>query len=456
MVWFLLISIICIFLFSYYVIDSDLLSPILLYQFFSIFSILTMLVFYVKWELNDYGIGTTLIYLSGTIFFTFGCSIAKYFSRNNITKRAIIYNGYKEIERIDIGFAKIVIANLVGLAGLYGTISFLRKLAGSSNFIFGMARYRYLSGQGALIGENAKGRIWCLCSSFSIAFAYCCIFIVLNNIVNRKLKKKDLLLVTPFLLKIAEYTILSSRGDVINMVVAAIISWFIALKYKRGWRTKVNLKVVKTIFRVALIFVPFFFGSLLLSGRYETLKGFDFINSSVIYISGGIRNLDLFVKDPTVSSGVFGEETFSYLIKNLFVGLDNGRNITRILEFRSINGINIGNIYTAFRRFYHDFGVIGVFAFSMLQGWIISTLYYNINRLKRSDKIGFIEIIYCFLSCTTIYIVIEDTFYSYYASITGFKIFIIFFIVYFFMFGLRSSHIGVLSVDLGKFRLHNN
>ena len=456
MVWFFLISMMCLFLFSYYIIDSDLLSPVLLFQLFSIFSILTMLIFYVKWELNDYGAGATSIYLGGSVFFIAGCSIAKFFSRNNIANRVTIYDGYKEVERIDIGFLKIAIANIVGLAGLYGTISFLKELAGSSNFIFAMARYRFLSGQGVLIGENAKGRIWSLCSSFSIAFAYCCIFIVINNIVNRKFKKKDLLLVTPFLLKVAEYTLLSSRGDIINMVVAAIMSWFIALKYKKGWRSKVNHKVIKTIFRVAIIFVPFFFWSLIFSGRYETLKGFDFINSSVIYISGGIRNLDLFVKNPTVTSEIFGEETFSYLIKNLNEGLNNGINITRILEYRKISGINTGNIYTAFRRFYHDFGVIGVCLLSMLQGWIISTLYYNINRVKRSDKIGLFEILYCFLSCTTIYMVIEDTFYSYYASITGFKIFVIFFIVYIFIFSFRSSRIGVLSVDLGKFKLHKN
>ena len=188
-------------------------------------------------------------------------------------------------------------------------------------------------------------------------------------------------------------------------------------------------------------------------GRVSTLKGFDFRNSATIYLSGGVRNLDLFLKDPPNTVKLFGEETFTYLWRNITSVLKNRKLLTRVLEFRTINGENTGNIYTSFRRFYHDFGFLGVCLLSYIQGTIISSLYYNINRSEKANRIGFTEVLYYYLSCSTIYIVIEDTFFSYYFSITCLKVFIIFFMVYFFFFDFSSERMGIVKIDLGRFRL---
>ena len=188
-------------------------------------------------------------------------------------------------------------------------------------------------------------------------------------------------------------------------------------------------------------------------GRYETLKGFDFKNYSLIYFSGGIRNLDQYLKEPTVAPQIFGEETFVQLHRNLYISYGIGKDFVRYLEFRGINGRNIGNIYTSYRRFYHDFGVLGVIFLPLIQGIVISLMYYRLNRNPRNDKINYLEVIYCYLSYTTMYITIDDLFYSSWVSITGIKILIIMYVAYFFIFNVTSKQPGIIRIDLGNIKI---
>ena len=262
-----------------------------------------------------------------------------------------------------------------------------------------------------------------------------------------------MLLLIPFILRSIEYLFQSNRGGIIQLFFGAVMSWFVSMKFKKGWNRKINSKVVKIVIRVIVILVPIFFGSLILIGRYDTLKGFDFKNYSLVYFSGGIRNLDQFLKEPTFEPQMFGEETFVQLHRNLYISYGIGKDLVRYLEFRKINGRNIGNIYTSYRRFYHDFGFLGVCLFPLIQGIIISLMYYKLNRNPRNDKINYLEVIYCYLSYTTMYIAIDDLFYSSWVSITGVKILIIMFVAYFFMFNITSKQPGLIRVDLGKFKI---
>ena len=456
MAYLLFFEIVLILIFTYSFVDHDFLSPVNIYLLFSVVSIFSMFLFYSEWNVEEYGIYTVFVYLLGSVFFVLGCGIAKLMSSRNVSQRSVERVNLETSERIEISYFKIVIVIGISLLAVYGTYSFLKKLVGGVSIsTIGMAinRYRYLNGQGQLVGDDSKSSLWRLFSYMSAAFSYCCIFIVIKNAVNRQFKKKDLLLVIPFVLRILENLLQASRGGVIYMIFAAVMSWFISMKYKGGWRKKINSKVMKILIRVGIVFIPLFFLSLIFMGRYDTLKGFDFKNVSLIYLSGGVRNLDQFLKAPTVAPSVFGEETFVTLHKNLYISSGIGHNVVRFLEFRTINGKNIGNIYTSYRRFYHDFGLIGIFIFPLLEGIIISSLYYGINRSYNNNKINFREVLYCYLSYTTMYMVIDDTFYSTWISISGLKQLIILFFAYFFMFNISSQKAGIIRFHLGKFRI---
>ena len=455
MAFYLLTGIILIFLISYMFLDKDFLSPVNLYLLFSTFSVAAMFLLYEEWNMNEYGALAVAVYLTGSLFFVIGCGIAKVFMSRNIHQRNIKSEQNIAPPRVDISMIKIVIMTVFGLAAVYGTYAYMRRLGGSSTLSLGQAiqNYRYMKSNGLLTTQRAKGSIWNLFSYFSIAFAYCSIFALIKNAVNNNFRKKDLLLLIPFVLRSTEYLLQSNRGGIIQLAFGAIMSWFVSMKFQKGWRRKINSKIVKTVVRVMVILIPLFFGSLILLGRYDTLEGFDFKHYALVYLSGGIRNLDQYLKEPTAPPQIFGEETFVLLHRNLSAKLGTGLNLVRYLEFRSINGRNIGNIYTSYRRFYHDFGFTGVCIFPLIQGILISLMYYRLSRNPRNDKINYLEIVYCYLSYTTIYIAIDDLFFSDWVSITGVKILIIMFAAYFFMFNVTSKRPGVIRVYLGRFKI---
>lgn len=86
------------------------------------------------------------------------------------------------------------------------------------------------------------------------------------------------------------------------------------------------------------------------------------------YISVGIRNFDLFLKNP-VRSDFFGQETFPGFHRILYNYLNIGNLYATPLDGIQFNGFSMGNIYTAFRRYYADFGLFGMLFISYLLGY---------------------------------------------------------------------------------------
>ena len=62
------------------------------------------------------------------------------------------------------------------------------------------------------------------------------------------------------------------------------------------------------------------------------------------------------------------------------------------------NGLVIGNVYTAFRKMHHDFGVFGIMIFQMIQAVIITIYYEKIKNMKDINKISISIIFYSAIS----------------------------------------------------------
>jgi hypothetical protein len=91
--------------------------------------------------------------------------------------------------------------------------------------------------------------------------------------------------------------------------------------------------------------------------------------------------------------------------------------------------------------------VVGVVLLPLIQGLIISGLYYEIQKRSKRGRIGFIEVMYCYMAHTTIYIAIDDLFYSSWASLYGIKMTAILFAAYFFLFRIFRKENGGIRID---------
>ncbi|MTW25656.1 oligosaccharide repeat unit polymerase, partial [Streptococcus pneumoniae] len=102
--------------------------------------------------------------------------------------------------------------------------------------------------------------------------------------------------------------------------------------------------------------IPTFYYSLFLSGRSTTRTVFESIST---YLGGSIQHFNQYIQNPIGVAEVFGDESFVAIMNILGnLGFVN-YNSTVHLEFRQL-GITMGNVYTFFRRPWHDFGLVGM------------------------------------------------------------------------------------------------
>ena len=104
-----------------------------------------------------------------------------------------------------------------------------------------------------------------------------------------------------------------------------------------------------------------------------------------MYGGGSIQLFDMYLQEPPQKSELFGSETFwgTYRFLDDYNIINLRKKPTGSLEWRKSNNYSIGNVYTAYRRWIQDFGILGcaiVFAFVCM----VYNIYYN--KLKYYNK----------------------------------------------------------------------
>lgn len=145
--------------------------------------------------------------------------------------------------------------------------------------------------------------------------------------------------------------------------------------------------------------------ALALSGFYyaSSLVGRDTLNKNLVeyvtmYGGGSIEGLDLYIQDKPQKSELFGRETFwgtwRFLIDYGIV--DYPTKPTGSLEWRKVDGVTIGNVYTAYRRWIQDFGIIGCVIMTAIVSWFYNWFYYKLlyHKIRNKNVFNILLIIY--------------------------------------------------------------
>jgi oligosaccharide repeat unit polymerase len=149
-------------------------------------------------------------------------------------------------------------------------------------------------------------------------------------------------------------------------------------------------------------------------GRTSTLDTVDYVAS---YFGGGIRAFDLYLQDPVPPSDLWGKESFNSFNRILYqVGIYDV-SYPAPLEFRTVNGIPVGNVYTAFRELYHDFSVAGLVFFQMLFGFVITRMYQFVKRRKKASRVSPLAILFCLILHAVYLQPFMNVFYTYMMSV---------------------------------------
>lgn len=412
----LIILLIIILLFvEYYINDGDLLSPPCLACIAFLVSSVAALYLCGRWDISI-KVSTVLIIISGLAVFLIGSNSWSYI-RKGYKNNVRLYADSEILDEIVINTKALILVCVLGcIISLIYSKELLKIANYSGDLTSAMLTYRNKTAYGN--AEDIAIPNW-INYSFRLfmAFSYAYTFIFINNWIT--VKKHQWGCLFPGLVYCLASLTQAARGQIIIYLFASLMCLWI-----------VKQKTTAGIFRISFFIIPIaciilvVVGVLFLAtgnviGRTTIKTPFD---SLMTYTGGSLIGFDLYLADPSAAtspSGIFGSETFRglYAYFGKAFGIDSWQ-YTFQMEYRFINGINVGNLYTAFRYYIHDFGFIGMILLTSVQGVFFKSMYHLC--IKKNGKLNLtLSIVYGYLSISIVYLPLADFFFHQYVNPTG-------------------------------------
>lgn len=191
------------------------------------------------------------------------------------------------------------------------------------------------------------------------ASAYIGLFIYLNNFMVSKINRWDLKLLFPAVCFAPTTLLTGGRFDLIIFLIYVVVLWIFFRRYyyeRKIFSMKFVIKVLATFLIILLIFS----NTRILVGRTNTLDSLPYISS---YFGGSLQCFDVYLlrNGTSAQSSYFGQELFSGIYKFFvqFRIIDEIGGTGDLGAFVTANSVVVGNVYTAYRKIVHDFGVGG-------------------------------------------------------------------------------------------------
>lgn len=403
---FLFISIFLLIIITFILFEGDFFQPAVILTLTYFISIASALVNRNVWgtELHFKTFGLILL---GVATFIIVSLLTKLSYRPKV--EGISYEELKEINPSKIIYVILLILNLVMLFLYTREIQKVVLFSGRSfsNITDLISNYRYLSYYSNEV--EISGMINQL-SKIIPATTLISLDIFINNYFITKQIKKNFIYLIPIAIFFVYAIISGGRLPLIRLVVGALLILYIYSVYgsPKSQLTKSFKMITRSLFAFLILIVLFFLLKFVLGRSSQE----DFISYITRYMGGSIQLFDLFVIDPIRRNKELGAETFSGIYEMLAkLGFDN--NIIKGLEWRvSPNYYSLGNVYTAIRRYYSDFGVIGIVICQSFTAWLYTLGYEKVRHYSLVTNVQRFRLILLAASFYPIFLnSIEDVFY---------------------------------------------
>lgn len=424
-------------LLSYFIGKEDIINPIFLCVSIFVASIFSALYNIETWKINLSSTTVALILLSLSSMVIFGYVGLHLKSSRKRSKLKLNHLPYIEVPNY-----KII---AIVLLGLFATILYFRDVL----IVARRLGYSYGGGIGTIIGtyrnassfnvdlENRVSRI----SSYSMeAFrvsAYLCLYIGIQNIIVSKKNKKNIKYILIVLLFCVSTIVTGSRMQLIKVTLFAVIVAIILYRRNTGENKKIKLKTIAKIFLLFALVMVAFVGIRTVVGRSGIEDPLYYFTR---YAGGSIELLDIYLREGHVKNQIFGQESL-YAFYNFFgnhFGINELQQIHAREFRRSANGVSVGNIYTALRTLYNDFGFIGCIVCSGLIGLAVSYFYSRIKSHNKFELVDMGVVLYGYLSYS--YCLYSINYYFEFVTPAFIKTIIMFYLMRYFIlsFGIKG------------------
>lgn len=427
MIFFLGILVFSLLLFTYYGVNRDLMHPSVLIVGATFLCVLSAMYNIGLWNIN-YHFNTVVLLVGGLLCISLAgilCARTKTKKKKFIHLNTIIDDENLIIDINRSTFYIVIVFNLFVMAWYYYIII---KTTGGGAITEMLASFRMIHSYGTS-SDNAVVMPALLnqCIKMNKVLAYIFVMVFLNNYMAYK--QKDWKYLLPPVLFGLQTILGSDRIYIVILAGASVVMAYIMWHRKNGWNRNVSGKYIRIAVKALTVVLILFFFTRNFVGHSSNV-----ITSPIEYITqytgGSIQLLDMFVQDPQIEADTgWGEETFSSVYKTV-IQMKGGIAPKRHMEFRRSNGVMIGNIYTAVRKYYHDFGTSGVMVLCTIFGLFFGIVYRQLQEEKIHTIVSYRLCFYCFIVHCAFYFPLDDLFFSGVISINYLSMFLYMWIAY--------------------------
>lgn len=408
-----------------YTLRRELLSPTFLVALTFAIGLFDCYVFRSEWQLNFSPLTLLIIAIGLTACFL-GELVAAGFSRGKGT----VFR--QDISAIRIENYKLIIFLAFELITLFLYYKEVKRIAGgASTFALMMNQYKNAIYDTAALEDNVNSFIKQM-AKVSFAGTACFAFVFINNLLSKEKVKRNIKYLLPTIVYLGQSVISSARSLFLQLAIAILVYFYFIYKFKHGWNKPVSFKVIRRSIIFGAIILLAFWASKELVGRVTQKQAF--FEYIAYYFAGGIAFFDKYIKNPYSNfQGIIGAETFPGLLGFISKFAPN-LNVVGNLEFRYSGTIH-GNTYTAYRQYYNDFGIAGVFILEFIFSfiytkWIRKVKYSNSNQIRHI-------IVFGAFAYPLFYGTIAAQFYRLVVSINGLTNYLFILLTYYFIFKLK-------------------
>lgn len=217
--------------------------------------------------------------------------------------------------------------------------------------------------------------------------------------------KVNIISIVPVALYAVQTVLSTGRTEMLYFVYGIVVIGYILYMSSIKWQYRGEQKFLKYIYVAIVVAIALFvvMGNMR-SSNVGKRSAFDMLSG---YGGSSISALDQYIaKYGTHSiSNFWGEETQPLLYSILKALNISEHSSVAVMRPITLRNYTTTNIYTAFRRYIHDYGLIGLVAISCIVGYLYS---YAFNRIKNTNNTSLRVIVYAFLSYPLVEISIEE------------------------------------------------
>lgn len=343
----------------------------------------------------DYSADACLLLASGILVFFLAEVLFRFIFYSRLEGAKLRNETAHEIPRIYIRTWKTTLCFLLCVITILWYFKIIKRAVGSAPSIaVYFVMYRKM-GIAAMAGEGTKDSVGLLKPFLQIltALGYIASYFFASALFTKKSKKiEKIKYIALIILSLAPSIMTGGRTGMLRVGSALIIEYYILWHQKYGWNKNLSWKYIRLGVFGFIVLVLVFYYSLGLLGR-GTQKSI--IDYAAAYLGSSIELFNQYVKSP-VPCEAFGEESL-FSLKKLMHFLHIGKISTHYnLEFRNL-GTGNSNVYTFFRRPLHDFGIFGMYAFTILVSFFFSWIYHGKIKYRTREKSIFWTLLYGYL-----------------------------------------------------------